>query len=91
VSGIEENRSSSWRTTYSQRNEYVKSEEDNVPSFAVLAFVNDESDEVLDFTSSASSFGFLVSRYDSPKPIRADSYSRRAVSFCPGFFASMSL
>ena len=46
-----------------------------IPSFAVFALGKEERDEVLDFTSSASSLGLFVSRYVSPRPIRAASYS----------------
>jgi len=47
--------------------------------------VKEVREEVLEFTNSASSSGLRVSRYDSPRPINAASYSRSAASVPPGF------
>ena len=61
------------------------------PSLAVFAFAKDERVERLVRTSSASSFGLLPSRYISPRPINAVSYSRSAASPDPGPLERMSL
>ena len=63
----------------------------HIPIRDVLALVKDDSEDVLDFTSSASSLTFFVSLYDSPRPMSAASYFRSADSVVPGFCERMSL
>ena len=90
VLGMVEKRSRSWRTDKYQLGLYIKPKED-LPSLAVLAFAKDDNVDRLVLTSSASSFGFLQSRYSSPRPIKTVSYSRNAVSPDPGPFDKRSL
>lgn len=90
VLGIDEKRSRSWRTKKSQLGLYGKLKK-SLPSLAVLAFAKDDNVDRLVLTSSASSFGFLPSRYSCPRPIKTVSYSRKAVSPDPGPFDKRSL